>query len=693
MVIRVAKTAGFCFGVARAMDMVEALLTENLQSEEKQEIYSLGEIIHNPQAMQALTARGLHIADGVDEIPDGVTVIARTHGSARSVYALLQEKKARIVDTTCPYVAKIQKIVEQAEQEGKAVWIAGDRNHPEIQGILGYCEQAPSYTFLNQAQLAQIVKNEPRLLKKESVLVAQTTFRVSEWVKCKDYLKKICTSLTVFDTICSATEDRQREAEDLAVQSQLMVVIGGRNSSNTAKLYQVCAARCDHVCHIESAGELDQRLIRHAADIGVTAGASTPACIIKEVIQTMTDIQNNDTLIEREEAAAAQDVQDETTAAAVEEPAEFDFEQALEESLKPLNTGSRMKGTVVSVSPTEVHVDLGRKYSGFIPTSELTDDPSVNSEDVVKVGDEIEVYVMRVNDVEGTVMLSKKRIDQAKNWDEIEAAEANDTVMNGVVRSVVKGGVIALANGIRIFIPASHTGLAQGENLEQLVNQKIDFKIIEVNRKRRRAVGSVRVLLRERRAKLAEVFWAEAEVGKHYQGTVKSLTSYGAFVDLGGVDGMVHISELSWTRISHPSEVVKVGNVIDVYIKDIDPESKRISLGYKKDEDNPWNIFTANYHTGDEVTVKVTKMMPFGAFAQIIPGIDGLVHISQISDRRIAKPQDVFEIGQEVQVRIMEIDQEKKRISLSRRALIEDGILDADPEPAAKEAAPIDDEQ
>ena len=353
------------------------------------------------------------------------------------------------------------------------------------------------------------------------------------------------------------------------------------------------------------------------------------------------------------------------------EATEESFDQLLEQYDKSLNTGDKVTGIVTGITPTEIAVDLGTKHAGYIPYSEVSDDPNVKPEDAFEVGQEIEVYVIRVNDAEGTVALSKKKLDAQKNWDEIEQACEDKTVVEGFITEQNKGGVVANVKGIRVFIPASQTGVPKNGDMGALVKTTVKLKITEVNRPRKRVVGSIRAVTAEARKAAAEKIWAEIEVGKKYQGVVKSLTSYGAFVDIGGVDGMVHVSELSWSRIKTPADVVSVGDEIEVYVISFDPEKRKISLGYKTDETNPWTIFTNNYHIGDVCEVKIVKLMTFGAFAEIIPGIDGLIHISQIADRRIGKPEEVLTIGETVNAKITDIDSEKKKISLSIRALLD----------------------
>lgn len=611
-------------------------------------VTTLGPIIHNPHMVAELAERGVEIADTPNDLSSmDRTLVIRSHGVPQSVIDEIEQKGISYENATCPFVSKIHQIVKDNSREGKVVLIAGDENHPEVQGIVGHCE-GEHYIFKNYEDLGKLLKKLENIENISICVVAQTTYDVKEWKNCLKLLKKVYTNAKIFDTICSATSIRQSEAEELASISDIMVVIGGRQSSNTAKLFSVCKSKCERTYLIESAIELDDIALIDADIIGITAGASTPARIIKEVFNTMTEN------IEKTENTAE------------------NFAELLEESLKNFNTDEKVHGVVVGIAPNEVYVDVGRKQAGFIPLAELSNDPNAKAEDLVKIGDELDLLIMRTNDQEGTIMLSKKRLDAIKGWDEIIKANEEDTPVTGFVTDVVKGGVIAVANGVRVFIPASQATATRGEPLENLLKKEVTFKIIEVNKGRRRAVGSIRAILKEERQKLADKFWETAEIGKKYTGTVKSLTSYGAFVDIGGIDGMIHISELSWGRIKHPSEVVKVGDTVEVYIKDLDREKGKISLGYKKTEDNPWEILKRDYPEGTVTEATIVGMTDFGAFANILPGIDGLIHISQISTERIEKPQDVLKIGDKVTVKITKIDFDKKRISLSIRELLED---------------------
>ncbi len=637
MNVTVAKTAGFCFGVNRAVDTV----LENLKNGQK--LYTLGEIIHNPQVTADLAAKGADAIESLEEAVEERPVIIRSHGVPKSIYEELERRGLPCIDATCPYVKKIQNIVAE-QPEGTGILIAGDRTHPEVIGIMGHCS-CEYLTFTSDEELQKLEETIVKMSKKQWILVAQTTFHAIEWRKCVETAKKLCTNPKIFDTICKATLTRQSEAAELAASCDAMIVIGGKHSSNTKKLAEICSRHCT-TQWVETAAELDLDHFRPGMRVGVTAGASTPVGIIKEVHKTMCEIEKN---------------LDEMT-----------FEEMLDASFKSTYTGEKVKGIVTGIAPNEISVDIGTKHTCYAPLSELTSNPTLKPEDIVKVGDELEFVVLRVNDVEGTVMLSKKRLDAQAGFEKVMKSAGTNEVLSGVVTDVVKGGVLAITEGVKVFIPASLSGVAKNEALEQLLKQEVRFVIREVNEKRHRAVGSIKDVLKEERKAQEEQFWSSVEAGQVFNGTVKSLTSYGAFVDLGGVDGMVHISELSWQRIKHPSDVVKVGDVLEVFVKDIDTENKKISLGYKKTEDNPWEVLKRDYAIESVCKAKIVSMTTFGAFAQVIPGVDGLIHISQISNERIAKPQDVLTVGQEVDVMITDIDFDKKRVSLSMKALLED---------------------
>lgn len=638
--ITLAKTAGFCFGVNRAVNMVY-----NLAENEK--VCTLGPIIHNTEVVKELEQKGVIIADTPSQVEEGYTVVIRSHGVSKNVYDEISELNLKYADATCPFVSKIHKTVAKAGSENSVVIIVGDKNHPEVKGIEGHC-CGKFFTVKNYAEIENLIESQPELKNSSVTVVSQTTFDVSEWKKSLKIIKKLCTNAVIFDTICNATAERQEEARSLAEKSDLMIVIGDKTSSNTCKLYEICKRVCEKTYLVETYKELSTINFSTACNIGVTAGASAPARIIKEVLDTMAENQVNSS-----------------------EEKEQDFAAMLEEHMQSFNTDGRVQGVVERITPSEIFVDVGRKQAGVVKRDELTDDPNAKIEDLVKVGDTLELLIMRTNDQEGTIMLSKKRVDAQKGWDVIKEALESKEILTGVVTEINNGGVIAVTNGVKVFIPASQATASRNETTESLLKKEVSFRIIDVNDRRKRAVGSIRSVLNEEKNKAKEEFWANCEVGKVYTGTVKSLTSYGAFVDIGGVDGMIHISELSWSRIKHPSEVVKVGDVVEVYVKDIDNEKGNISLGYKKTEDNPWEILKNNYPEGTVTEVEIVGLTQFGAFAKIIPGIDGLIHISQIANRRIEKPQDELSVGQKVQAKITSIDFDKKRVSLSIRALLE----------------------
>ena len=643
MSIKKADSAGFCFGVNRAISMVKDLVDHDVK------VCTLGPIIHNMEVVRELEQQGCRPVESIGEINEGEILVIRSHGVPKTVIDELDKKGIEYQDATCPFVKKIHRIVSEAVVGEEVVLIAGNASHPEVKGIIGNCK-TDCYTFNNEGELDNLLTNILKENNKLVKVVAQTTFDTKEWKKSVKKIKKLCTNSKIFDTICNATSVRQSEADEIAAQSDFMVVIGDRHSSNTAKLFDICKRRCGNTVLIETAAELDMNQVRAAGNIGVTAGASTPAKIIKEVLDTMSEEIKSGETTNLEES----------------------FEELLEESLKNLNTNERVMGTVISIAPNEVQVDVGRKQTGFVPVSELSNDPSAKPEDIVKVGDEIELLIMKTNDQEGTIMLSKRRVDAQKVWEELQEKVDSQEILTSKVTEAVKGGVIVLYNGVRVFIPASQATASRDESLEDLVGQDVDFRLIEVSQRGRykRAIGSIRSVLKEQRAAQREEFWKNCEVGKRYTGVVKSLTSYGAFVDLGGVFGMIHISELSWTHIKHPSEVVNVGDTVEVYVKDINEETKKISLGFKNADDNPWEILKRDYPEGTVVNATIVGLTTFGAFANIIPGIDGLIHISQIANKRIDKPADVLSVGDTVEAKITAIDFDKKRVSLSMRALL-----------------------
>ncbi len=684
MEIILAEKAGFCFGVKRAVEKVMSLtLGESEGAGESRgvsdgrtvKIYTVGNLIHNPQITGELKKRGVSVisAEDIDRIFEKTNesnrsiIVIRAHGVRRELSEKLAEYSKQnsffeVCDMTCPYVKKIHKLVWQSGD--RELLVFGDPKHPEVDGICSYAKK--SARVFESADGLERPEDEPADLP--VTVVSQTTQSTAEWKKCQKKIKKLYTNALVFDTICSVTEERQKEADNLSRLVDAMIVVGGRESSNTAKLFKTAKANLKDTFFVEDPleavsvrEELGDRIAsKPDFKVGITAGASTPGAIIQEVIKHMS----------------------ENTKIAAEE----NFAELLENSLKTLNTGETVVGIITSITQNELHVDLGTKFTGIISADDISDDP-INLFDAFKVGDEIKATVIHVSDRDGVATLSKKRADSALNWDSVVSAFNAGEVIEGKIIEAVKGGVILRYKGVKIFVPASQSGVPKDGDLNSIVGQVAKAKIIDINEGRKRAVASIRVVKNEERKQKEAEFWANIEIGKKFKGEVKSLTSYGAFVDLGGVDGMVHSSELSWRHIKNPSEVVSVGDVIDVFVKDFDPEKKRISLGYKTEETNPWNIFKSKYNVGDIAEVKIVSLMPFGAFAEIIPGVDGLIHISQITNHKIANPAEELEIGQTVNAKIVDVDDENRKISLSMRALIENNEAD---EPAEEEAEQVE---
>jgi len=734
MEIKIADKAGFCFGVDRAVKIAYRTAEES-----QGPVYTYGMLIHNGDVIRDLEQMGVVCAERLEDIPAGATVIIRAHGISKAEYKQLEGKNAKVIDATCPFVKRIHKIAEEEYKSGRQVVIAGDKNHPEVKGINGWCENT-AIIVASEDECDKIVEKMP---KKDISIVAQTTLIPQKAKKVEQKLKKYFTNAIFFDTICSATEERQQAAETLAKECDLMLVLGGSGSSNTQKLFEICKQHCELTFKLENDKELDGivHLFKNnnIKKVGITAGASTPDKVIKEAKLTMAEITN-----------------------------EMNFAELVEETLKPLTTGDIVKGVVIGITPTEVQVDIDGKYDGVIPASEMTNDATANLADLVKVGDEVDVFVVHVSDRDGVVTLSKKKIDAEKGLQELRADFENQTVLNGRIVEIVRGGIVTIAKGVRVFIPASEAAERFVEDLGALLNTEASFRIIKMDTDRRgrlRVVGSIKSVAKEIAQKKADEFWSAAEVDKKYTGTVKSLTAFGAFVDLGGVDGLihiselsdsrikhpsevvkvgdsidvyikelnketnkislvkelaadkqareaafwaalevgktvsgtvksltnfgafvdiggvdglVHISELSWNRIKHPSEVIAVGDAIEVYIKEVNPETKKISLGHKKEEDSPWYQATKDLKVGDNIKCKVVRILPFGAFAEVAPFVDGLIHVSQIANTRIDKPSDVLNIGDEVEAQVIEINNETKQIGLSRKVLLPDYAPEAE---------------
>ncbi|MBQ5782738.1 MAG: bifunctional 4-hydroxy-3-methylbut-2-enyl diphosphate reductase/30S ribosomal protein S1 [Oscillospiraceae bacterium] len=633
MKITKAKTAGFCFGVQRAVD-----LTYNLAQSGKK-VATLGELIHNKQLVADLEKKGVITLENT-HIPQGYEVVIRSHGIPKATYEQLAAMGVTTHDATCPYVKKIHRIAEKISQSGRTMLVAGDENHPEVQGIVSYCDS--EVVIFNEPEQLESWLQQDENFKKQCALVAQTTFMLKKWQESVNIIKKVCTNCEIFDTICRATQERQAEAEQLAKTSDAMVVIGGRHSSNTQKLVGVCQAYCKTIS-VETGKELSRELFINIQNVGVTAGASTSAFIIQEVLNNMSDINRD---LEMDFGAML---------------AEFEGSEA------KLHRNAVVSATVESVTAKEIIVSIPNcRYTGTVKASEFSADPAAKLEELVKKGDELNLIVIKTDDNAGEVQLSKKRLDEREGEGAVEAAAQTGEVLTANITGVVNGGLVAYVKGVRVFIPKS-LAVGRNENVEDLVKTTQEIKIIECSRDggRKTVIGSIKAVKDAVTNELKEKFWAEVEEGKHYTGTVKSLTRYGAFVDIGGVDGLIHLSEITWEKIKHPAEVLTVGQEIDVFVKSLDREAGKVSLGHKKEEDNPWAKFESEYPLGTVFAAKVVSITKFGAFVKILPGVDGLVHISEIAWERVEDPNTVLKVGEEVQVKLIGVDLEAKRVSLS----------------------------
>ena len=651
MKITVAPSAGFCFGVKRAIDLAYA------QEGKTETVATLGPLIHNKMVTEDLKNHGVNMIAQPEEMEEG-TVIIRSHGVGKEIYDRLENRGLSVLDGTCPFVKKIHKLVYAANEKGDHIIIVGNRVHPEVMGINGWCENsAIVLDTVAEAKALELDAGQPY------TLVVQTTFREGLFLEIVSVLQEKTSRLTVHNTICSATEKRQKEADELSKIVDKMIVIGDKTSSNTQKLAEICKKNCKNTYYIETITDLVLNNFEKDDKIGITAGASTPPAIIKEVIVTMNEAFDN----------AAQNGNE-----------EMSFEQMLDASLVTLHTGDVVKGTVISVSNEEVSVNLGFKSDGIIARDEFSSDKSVVPSQTVKPGDEIEVFVVRVNDGDGNVQLSRKRIEAQKGLEEIEEAYNNKTVVTGMVTDVVKGGLIAVVNGVRVFIPSSQVSNRFIEDLNVFKGKELDFNIIELDRVKRRFIGGRKSMIEKEIAEKKAAIFSSLEAGTKRMGTVSRLTDFGAFVDLGGVDGLIHISEMSWGRISNPREVLKEGQEVEVIVLDVDKEKGKISLSLKDSDKNPWKFAAEKYAVGSIVEGKVVRMVPFGAFVELEPGVDGLVHISQIANKHVVKPEDELKVGETIQVKVLEVNAEQKKISLSKRQAEAPAEETAEEAPAAE---------
>ncbi len=639
MKVIIAEYAGFCFGVERAVNAAEEVIREA----NKKIVYSLGPLVHNSQVVDKFSNKGLKVVDNIDGLEEGEKVIIRAHGIPKDIEEEAKNLGIELIDGTCPYVKAVHKRVERYKNDGYKIIIIGDKNHPEVIGINGWCDNEG--IIINTEEEAMELPNYDKIC-----VVSQTTNTINKFEKITAVVKNKGNKVEIFNTICNATSLRQNSAMELSKQVDAMIVIGGYHSSNTNKLVEVSKKYCKNVYHIENIQNLPLQELIKFNTIGITAGASTPDWIIKEVIDTMNDINNDNEIME-----------------------------AIENSIVRIQRGDILKGKVIYVTENEVMVNINYKSDGIIVKEELSNDPDINPKDLFNEGDEIEVYVVRLDDGEGNVVLSTKRIETIKNWEKLAEAYENKEEVECKVLKDVKGGLSVSVKGIIGFMPASQISVKYVEDLSSYNGKTLKARIIDFDQKKRRVILSGREIEEEILEKKRNELWDSMEVGKIISGRVARLTDFGAFVDLGGLDGLIHISDLSWFRINHPSEVVSVGEDVEVEILDFNREKNRISLGLKQTLPKPWDIFIEKREVGDKVSGKVVNMLDFGAFVRLEEGVDGLVHVSQISREHVNKPSDVLEIGEEVIVKIIDIDEEEKRISLSMKEVedeVDDNIIE-----------------
>ena len=648
MPYEIARHAGFCAGVRRAITMAR-----NAALEAKAQgipCVMLGELIHNDAALDEFKALGVSVVDKVEDVPDGAVVIFRSHGEPPKTYADCQARGLTVVDTTCEFVLKLHAVVKDHTEKGLPVLLLGDPKHPEIIGTAGMGGD-------NVYVLSSPKDIEALPALKHPLLVAQTTYPPSQWAETQPTLIRLFPDLEVRRTICPATQMRQDVACELAKRSDAVVVVGGKKSANTRKLYESCKALCPRTCLVECASEIPPHFANiHTEKIGIAAGASTPDWSFKEVVTRMNE----------EQIKEATPVEE--TVMTEEEKNNQSFMDDIEKTLVRIHNGQTVTGTVVQITDDEVCVNIGYKSDGLIKREDLVDKD-------VKLGDTIEVEVVKVNDGEGNVLLSQRNIVNRKVWEDLMTKYENHEYVDAVGKEAIKGGLIADVSGVRAFIPASHLAQRYVEKIAQFVGQPMKVKIIDVDKQKKRIVASRKEVLAEESAAKKAAAWATLEEGAVVKGIVRRFADFGAFVDLGGVDGLIHITDLAWSHIGHPSEVLKINDEIEVKILSLDRERERIQLGYKQLQPKPWDNIEEKYPVGSIIERKVVRVRPFGAFVELEPGVDGLVHISQCALTRVAKVEDALQPGQTVRVKILGVDPEAKRISLSVREALADEAL------------------
>ncbi len=694
--ILLAKHAGFCFGVKRAVEAVENNLDKR--------IVTLGPLIHNRDVVAGLEARGARCVNSLEEVHPDETVVIRSHGAPPEVYDEMKARGIASIDATCPFVMRIHRRVQAAREEGIPVVIVGEAGHPEVDAVLGWAGKN-AYAVYSDDQIEAL----PHMDK--AVVAAQTTITREKWDGVLSALQTRIKEVEPFMSICSATSERQQEAEEIAKKADTVIVVGGKSSSNTRKLYELCRKYCRNVYHIEHKDELSIEKMCFGGIIGIVAGASTPDTMIREVFDRMIEnekvlgaegemiAEGTSTVSEAAESAEAEAPIAEGVTAVMPEPSEFpqvteevkdetveepaaasetkpstppteheEFLESLDKVVR-LKKGQLITGSVVQVTDEDVSVNIGSKSDAIIHKNEISMN-DVNPRDLFKVGDEIEAEVISLNDGEGNILLSRKRVERKLNWTKMQENVGTEKLYKCTIRKAVKGGVTTKIEGYSAFIPASHLSLKYVEDLKQFEGKEIEVTLIDADKRQERLVASHKsVLLREKQEQEQEV-WNHFVKGSHVTGVVKRLTDFGAFVDVGGVDGLLHISDLSWSRVKHPSDVVSEGQELELLILNVDPAKKKIALGYKQLQPKPWETVSQKYQAGDIVKGKVVRIVPFGAFVQIEPTVDGLIHISQIAAHRLEKVEDALRLGDIVEAKVLEVNAEKHKISLSRKALL-----------------------
>ena len=643
----VAKTAGFCFGVKRAVDQVYEQIRLKEAGEISGPIYTYGPIIHNEEVVRDLESRGVIVLEerDLENISgEGGTLIIRSHGVSRAVYERLEGLGFRLIDATCPFVKKIHKIVREHCAAGEEVVIIGDPNHPEVEAIKGWGDEDTK--VVENASQAEEFEPKPG---KRLCIVSQTTFNYNKFQELVEKFLKRGYDSSVLNTICNATQERQVEAAKIASEVDAMIVIGGKHSSNTRKLYEICLKECKNTFYIQTLGDLDPDSVSSVRNVGITAGASTPSNIIEEVHTRMAE-QSFAELLKEEE-----------------------------ESTKPIRTGEIVTGQVIEVTRDEIILSIaGNKSEGVITRDEYSNDNNLDLTTKVQVGEEMEAKVIKLNDGVGMVSLSYKRMAADRGNRRLEEAFQNQEVLTAKVTQVLDGGLSVEVEGTRVFIPASLVSDTYEKDLSKYADQEIEFLITEFNPKRRRIIGDRKALLVAQKAQLKEELFARIQPGDVVEGVVKNVTDFGAFVDLGGADGLLHISEMSWGRVESPKKAFKSGQKLTVLIKDI--QGEKIALSLRFPDANPWADAAEKYAIGNVVSGRVARMTDFGAFVELEPGVDALLHVSQISRDHVDKPSDVLKIGQEVEAKVVDFNEEDHKISLSVKALLggRDRYEDAD---------------